>query len=80
MFGCVQKFSAGTSGKFSNYGKELFTSEEKVDGFLTNRSKRPSSKTTVCEPTDFLFLLFCVLSVYSNLLLPTTHATTQPLQ
>ena len=44
------------------------------------KSTRPSSKTTVCEPTDFLFLLFCVLSVYSNLLLPTTHTTTQPLQ
>ncbi|XP_066023688.1 uncharacterized protein [Pocillopora verrucosa] len=42
LFGCVRKCSAGTSGKSSNHGEELFISQEKVDAFLANYSKRPS--------------------------------------
>lgn len=47
LFGCVHKCSAGTSGKSSNHGEELFISQEKVATFLANYSKRPSSKSTI---------------------------------
>ncbi|RMX39089.1 hypothetical protein pdam_00017537, partial [Pocillopora damicornis] len=43
LFGCVRKCSAGKS---SNHGEELFISQEKVDAFLANYSKRPTSKST----------------------------------
>ncbi|RMX39074.1 hypothetical protein pdam_00017538, partial [Pocillopora damicornis] len=46
LFGCVQKCSAGTNGKSSNHGEELFINQEKVDAFPANYSKRPSGKST----------------------------------
>ena len=67
------------SGKSSKHGEELFISQEKVDAFLANYSKRPTSKSTVCEWEEFFS--YFVLLLYSNLLLPiSTHTTTQPLQ
>ena len=74
MFGCVHKCRAGTSGKSSNHGEELFISQEKVDTFLANYSKRPSSKSTVCEQKDFFSYFVCcyftLTFCYPSVLIP----------
>lgn len=45
LFGCVRKSSAGTSGKASNYGEELFINQDKVDKFLSTYNKTSTSKS-----------------------------------
>ena len=83
LFGCVCKCSAGTSGKSSNHGEELFISQEKVDAFLANYSKRPSSKSMVCEPKDFFsYFVFCCIALtfcYPSVLIPLlNHCNERP--
>ena len=47
LFGCVRKSGAGTSGKASNHGEELFISQDKVDNFLSTYNKTSTSKSMV---------------------------------
>lgn len=47
LFGCVRKSSAGTSGKASNYGEELFINQDKVDKYLSTYNKTSTSKSMV---------------------------------
>ena len=47
LFGCVRKCNAGTSGKDSNHGEELFISQAKVDTFLASYNKKSNTKSMV---------------------------------
>ena len=58
LFGCVRKSSAGTSGKASNHGEELFISQDKVDKFLSTYNKTSTRKSMViilCVTTNMSF-------------------------
>ena len=83
LFECVWKCSAGTSGKSSNHGEELFISQEKVDAFPANYSKRPSSKATVCEQKEFFSYFVCccftLTFCYPSVLIPLlNHCNERP--
>nr|XP_058941230.1 uncharacterized protein LOC131769521 [Pocillopora verrucosa] len=83
LFGCVQKCSAGTNGKSSNHGEELFINQEKVDAFPANYSKRPSGKSTVCKPNDFFSYFVCccftLTFCYPSVLIPlVNHCNERP--
>ena len=83
LFGCVQKCSAGTNGKSSNHGEELFINQEKVDAFPANYSKRPSGKSTVCKPNDFFSYFVCccftLTFCYPSVLIPLlNHCNERP--
>jgi len=47
LFDCVRKCTAGTSGKDSNNGEELFISQAKVDTFLASYNKKSNTKSGV---------------------------------
>ena len=47
LFECVRKCSAGTSGKESNHGEEIFISQEKVDTFLATYNEKSKNKSMV---------------------------------
>ncbi|XP_027052340.1 uncharacterized protein LOC113679567 [Pocillopora damicornis] len=83
LFGCVQKCSAGTNGKSSNHGEELFINQEKVDAFPANYSKRPSGKSTVCKRNDFFSYFVCccftLTFCYPSVLIPLlNHCNERP--
>ena len=71
------------SGKSSNHGEELFISQEKVDAFLANYSKRPTSKSTVCEWEEFFSYFVCccftLTFCYPSVLIPLlNHCNERP--
>ena len=59
---CLDVCSAGTRGKSSNHGEELFICQEKVDALLANYSKRPRK---VCEQKEFFSYFVCSICCFT---------------